>query len=1426
MVKHKLKKLLAGLLAAAVMIGGNNFVFPVHAGDDAPREEEAEVTRASGILKGATVAKPGENVSGVKLPDGYYNRKVVGYFPNYAINSDAHDHFSIVDLQWDKLTHVQYAFVIADENTFEMKASDQENDLENKFEDREFYHKGEKIEMDESLGYYGQFNLMHTMMEKYPDVTVLASTGGWAASRSLWLVTDSEANMRKFASSAVEFVRKYGFDGIDIDFEFPSETSGSGNPGDFDLSESRRSGISDRYTQLIQILRETFDAAAKEDNKYYWVTSAVSASSWVLGGQTNSDFLDYLDFVSIMSYDYHGGWNTYVENQANIYPDPADTETTQMALPTLGFDWSYKYYRGKIQSEKILMGVPYYTRGWSNVSGGDGTGLHGSSGTPATGNENIWCDLDTNEKEVPAGANPLWHVMNLMQEDSNYEEVWDDVGKVPHIWNSATKTFLTFENTRSVQERINYVEENNLGGVLIWVMHGDYDYDEAAGKYVVGDTLTTMFHDQFAAMDAAQITSDIDLDGTPLDFSVDFGGKYDHPNYTYSVKVTNNTAEEIPAGWTLTFDLPNSAVFTSSWGGTYSVEQSPKREFSTVSLSAGEWQALGAGETVEMQGMIKLNFAGAKNFKLNGRPMKSAVEAEKIRLGLGDLQTPTVSVTGVSLNKDTLELAEGQSERLTAVVAPSNASNKSLTWSSSDLAVAEVSTGGMVTAKNEGTATITVKTADGGKSAVCAVTVVKKTEDTVAVDSVTIDPSELSLKVGAIVTLTPSISPSNASNQKVIWTTSDRTVASVVDGTVIAEATGTATITVTTEDGNKTAKCVITVTNDASSSVAVTGVSLNKSDFTLEKGVSEKIEALIVPGDATNQNVSWSSSNPSAASVSQDGIVTAVSVGTAVITARTADGGKEASCKVTVTERDAKTVAVTGVSLNTLNAALSCGEVGSLTAAIEPADATIRNVFWKSSDQEIVFVSSEGSLLARKEGTVTITVTTADGSYKAECTVTVAPQAVTGVSLSQTYLSLAEGISEKLTAVVSPENAKNQEVIFSSTDEDVASVSPDGIVTAHKVGTATIKVVTADGAKEASCKVDVTERIPGSIAVTGVSLDQTSLELKVGGENGKLLATVVPDNATYSGVIWESSDRNVVFVSSEGLLIARAAGTADITAITADGGKKAVCRVTVTDNASPVKKYTVSFDTAQGSAVASQIVAAGERAVLPAAPTKTGYVFDGWYLGAVKYNFDTAVDGDITLTARWRAVQTASRPVKVSGIKITGLSKKIAAGKKVMLTAAVTPANATDSSVTWAVKNAKDAKYVTVDAKTGLVSTKKAGKNKTVTIIATANDGSGKTAEYKIKIMPKAVKKITLKASAVSVKAGKKIRIKATVSPKFSAKKINKKLAWTSSNTAYATVNAKGVVKTKKAGKNKSVKITARATDGTNKKKVIKIKIK
>ncbi len=175
-------------------------------------------------------------------------------------------------------------------------------------------------------------------------------------------------------------------------------------------------------------------------------------------------------------------------------------------------------------------------------------------------------------------------------------------------------------------------------------------------------------------------------------------------------------------------------------------------------------------------------------------------------------------------------------------------------------------------------------------------------------------------------------------------------------------------------------------------------------------------------------------------------------------------------------------------------------------------------------------------------------------------------------------------------------------------------------------------------------------------------------------------------------------------------------------------------------------------------------------------------------------------------------------PVKVSKIKLSGISKKIAAGKKIKLTANITPSNAANKSVTWKSSNKKIA---TVNSK-GVVTMNKKSGGKSVTITATAKDGSKVKAAYKITSMKGVVKKVAISGKK-TVKAGKTLKLKAKVT---ASKKANKTLKWTSSNKKYATVSSSGKVKALKAGKGKKVKITAMATDGSGKKKVVTIKIK
>jgi uncharacterized repeat protein (TIGR02543 family) len=233
---------------------------------------------------------------------------------------------------------------------------------------------------------------------------------------------------------------------------------------------------------------------------------------------------------------------------------------------------------------------------------------------------------------------------------------------------------------------------------------------------------------------------------------------------------------------------------------------------------------------------------------------------------------------------------------------PSDASNKAVSWTSSAPAIATVDVNGKVDAKAEGTAKITVTTADGGFTSDCNVIVEAADPNAVTVTAVSLDKTTLVLTIGGSETLTPTVLPTNATNKNVSWASSNANVATVDnDGKVEAKATGTAIITVTTQNGGKTATCTVTVSGVGPGPVAVTGVSLNTTALSLVVGDSETLSPTVLPENASNKALSWTSNAPAVATVNTNGKVEAKAIGTAIITVTTTDGGKTAECTITVT---------------------------------------------------------------------------------------------------------------------------------------------------------------------------------------------------------------------------------------------------------------------------------------------------------------------------------------------------------------------------------------------------------------------------------------------------------------------------------------------------------------------------------------------
>ena len=398
-------------------------------------------------------------------------------------------------------------------------------------------------------------------------------------------------------------------------------------------------------------------------------------------------------------------------------------------------------------------------------------------------------------------------------------------------------------------------------------------------------------------------------------------------------------------------------------------------------------------------------------------------------VGKVDTSDSGVSVSRVRLDESSLTLAPGETAQLTATVSPDDASDQSVSWSSSDEKVATVSGSGKVTAVAAGEAEITVTTTDGGKTDTCTVTVTgessgssesesgsSSSEGGEKVTGVTLDRESLALQVGSAQQLEATITPDNAGNTGLSWSSSNDKIASVdADGVVEALKAGEATITVTTKDGGYTASCKVTVTEEA---VEPEYIIISKTRLTLRPGETGKLSWSLEPGGASAAGVSWSSSDPAVAEVAADGTVTAKGAGTTKITVSLTDYSDISdSCTVTVSEEGS--TSVTGVAIDPAKLTLAVGESASLTAVITPENAANQGVSWRSNNKKVVTVEDDGTIEAVSPGTAVIIVTTDDGRKTAQCTVTVteAVSAPENSSSSSSSTGEESSVSEPLESV-------------------------------------------------------------------------------------------------------------------------------------------------------------------------------------------------------------------------------------------------------------------------------------------------------------------------------------------------------------------------------------------------------------------------
>ena len=499
---------------------------------------------------------------------------------------------------------------------------------------------------------------------------------------------------------------------------------------------------------------------------------------------------------------------------------------------------------------------------------------------------------------------------------------------------------------------------------------------------------------------------------------------------------------------------------------------------------------------------------------------------------------------------------------LTATVEPGDAYNTAIDWSSNNTDVATVDANGNITARGVGQATITATVRGTTISASCTVTVVNRAT------GIELDHNRATLVIDGTnfgeQRLVATVSPPDAVNRNVVWTSSDESIATVISygghnqyAIVRAENRGEATITATIAGTELSATCDVYV------DVFPTGITLNYTSriLTLNNPArnSVSLEATIDSPADQNDTIVWRSDDSSIATVDSNGVVRAAGLGTTFIWATVAGGSSIfAVAQITVVYE------VRGISLPdevTLEIDGDEFESKTLDITFDPLTATDRRVTWVSSDESIVTVDVHGTITARHPGEARITATSVDGGHEASTLVTVISR-VTHVLVNEREMFLViDGNDfgyEQLNWTVLPENATNPDVEFGDYNATIIHVSEAGVVTARRPGITQVTIRAVDNGITAETRVTVIVRAVG-IRISPQAHRMTAANTAVT-DTYQLRAIVDPEYAT-SPVTWVSSNENIVRVEQDGRIYGVRPGTVMITAIV--DGRSAHATITV-----------------------------------------------------------------------------------------------------------------------------------------------------------------------------------------------------------------------------------------------------------------------
>ncbi len=378
---------------------------------------------------GLPTAAPAQSVLGGE-PLPVAGKRSIAYYTAWSTYGR---NYQVSQIPGKQLTHINYAF--ANVANGQCVVGDPYADTD-KFFPGDSWDAGAKR---------GNFNQLNKLKAANPGLRTLISVGGWTWSKNFSAAAATSQSRDLFATSCAQFMKQYGFDGLDIDWEYP--VSGGLEPG---VAADKAN-----YTLLLQALRTELDRLGTADGKNYDLTIAGPAGPSVLTNMEIDKLAKIVDWVNLMSYDFHGSWDKTTGHNAPLAPNPADPGPAEFDITSAVNSW----LKGGIPANKLVLGLAMYGRGWSGVAT-PGAGLFQSAtGVPKGSFEDGVFDY----KDLKA---------NYIPKMTRY---WDAASKVPWLYDSATGVFISYDDSESIGHKAKFISSENLGGGMFWELSGDTD---------------------------------------------------------------------------------------------------------------------------------------------------------------------------------------------------------------------------------------------------------------------------------------------------------------------------------------------------------------------------------------------------------------------------------------------------------------------------------------------------------------------------------------------------------------------------------------------------------------------------------------------------------------------------------------------------------------------------------------------------------------------------------------------------------------------------------------------------------------------------------------------------------------------------------------------------------------------------------------